>query len=227
MDQFDAPAGWYPGPDGRKRYWDGYQWLNIPVPEESEVATPAPESPAGVKNRRPRFLVAALVALLLVTLATAGVVVKGNYDAQQAALAAAEEARVREAKAAQEAKEQEEAAVRQKEAEERAAQAAQEQQEALDGAERELRREMVKDIEASIKKMAKKHVKEGLIRGPVLKVSCDPVAGGSIDNLADQTTVFQCFVANKDHGDGTMSGYYYNATMNWDTGSYTYGFGEP
>ena len=44
-------------------------------------------------------------------------------------------------------------------------------------------------------------------------------------SAADQL-MFQCFVADKKNGDGTMSGYYYHATMNWDTGSYTYGMGE-
>jgi len=74
--------------------------------------------------------------------------------------------------------------------------------------------------------MAKKHVKDDLIDGPVLNVSCDPVAGGSVENLDEKTTVFQCFVANKNNKDGNMSGYYYHATMNWGTGSYTYGLGK-
>jgi hypothetical protein len=31
----------------------------------------------------------------------------------------------------------------------------------------------------------------------------------------------------EDNGDGTMSGYTYNATMNWSSGSHTYGLGAP
>ncbi|MET0694753.1 MAG: hypothetical protein ABWY56_12545, partial [Propionibacteriaceae bacterium] len=61
---------------------------------------------------------------------------------------------------------------------------------------------------------------------PVISVSCDPVAGGSVNDLDEKTTAFQCFVANEENDDGTLSGYYYHATMNWGTGSYTYGFGE-
>ena len=38
------------------------------------------------------------------------------------------------------------------------------------------------------------------------------------DDLTEQTTVFECFAAIKDNGDGTMSGYTYNATMNWSSG---------
>jgi hypothetical protein len=33
-------------------------------------------------------------------------------------------------------------------------------------------------------------------------------------------------VANKDNGDGTSSGYFFNATVNWNSGSYTYGLGK-
>ena len=75
--------------------------------------------------------------------------------------------------------------------------------------------------------MAEKHVGDGLFDGPVLSVSCDPVGGGSTDDLTAKTTVFECFAATKDNGDGTLSGMKYHATMNWDTGEYTYGFGAP
>ncbi len=83
------------------------------------------------------------------------------------------------------------------------------------------------EIESSVKTMAEGHVAEDIIDGPIIAVSCSPVGGGSTDDLTEQTTVFKCFVANEDNGDGTMSGYNYNATMNWDSGSYTYGFGAP
>jgi len=77
-----------------------------------------------------------------------------------------------------------------------------------------------------VKSMAEGHVTDALFDGPILDVTCSPVAGGSIDDLLQTTTQFNCFVATEDNGDGTMSGYYYHATMNWDTGEYTYGFGE-
>jgi hypothetical protein len=75
--------------------------------------------------------------------------------------------------------------------------------------------------------MAEGHASDGIIHGPIIDVSCSPVGGGSTDDLTEQTTVFECFAANKDNGDGTMNGYKYNATMNWSSGSYTYGFGAP
>ncbi len=75
--------------------------------------------------------------------------------------------------------------------------------------------------------MAQKHVEDGLFDGPVLSVSCDPVGGGSTDDLTAKTTIFECFAATKDNGDGTMSGHKYHATVNWDTGQYTYGLGTP
>jgi len=80
-------------------------------------------------------------------------------------------------------------------------------------------------IEASVKKLAQDDVDKQLIDGPVLRATCDPVSG-STDDLTDLTTTFNCFVATKDNGDGTSTGYYFNATMNWDSGSYTYGLGK-
>ena len=94
-------------------------------------------------------------------------------------------------------------------------------------AKRAQRAATVKDIEASIKTTAEKHIAEGLFDAPVLSVSCDPVGGGSTDDLTAKTTVFECFVATKNNGDGTLSGKKYHATMNWDTDNHTYGFGPP
>ena len=34
-----APAGWYPGTDGRQRYWDGQAWLRLPPPDEADSGT--------------------------------------------------------------------------------------------------------------------------------------------------------------------------------------------
>lgn len=32
-EEHNAAPGWYPDPDGQKRYWDGAQWLDLPNPE--------------------------------------------------------------------------------------------------------------------------------------------------------------------------------------------------
>jgi len=36
-----SPAGWYPQPDGRQRYWDGQQWTENFAPGAAPVTTPA------------------------------------------------------------------------------------------------------------------------------------------------------------------------------------------
>ncbi|MDI9896011.1 DUF2510 domain-containing protein [Rhodococcus sp. IEGM 1381] len=101
------------------------------------------------------------------------------------------------------------------------------EKDAADSAERVRRLLAVSGIESSVQTMAQGHADKGTINGPIISVTCSPVGGGSTDDLTASTTVFECFAANKDNGDGTMSGYKYNSTMNWDTGRYTYGFGAP
>jgi hypothetical protein len=215
MPQPAAPAGWYPGPDGLQRYWDGQQWLEIPAPEIVPT-TPDPTPPAGGGRPKRSLILAGVAVAVVVALALGGVAWKSSYDAQQAAAAVAQEVQAKEDQAAKD-----------KQAQEDAAAAAKSAQDATDQEERENRQETVKKIEKSIKTMAKKHVKDHIIDGPIISVSCDPVSGGSLDDLTEVTTAFQCFVADKDNKDGTLSGYYYHATMNWDTGSFTYGYGQP
>lgn len=210
----DAPrpaAGWYPTPDGTQKYWDGEQWLNIPAPDTSP-------SPAAIRSSSPRkvskrglVIAAAVVAAVLVIGGGGALAWKVANDQQ---VAAAEHEAAEKAAAEEAAK---------KEAEERAAAVAA----AAEKTERDTRTAAIPGIEESIRVMAEGHIADELIDGPVLSVDCSPVNGGSTDDLTEQTTVFECFVANVDNGDGTMTGYTYNATMNWSTGSYTYGIGEP
>jgi hypothetical protein len=211
-------AGWYPTPTGEQRYWDGEQWLALPPPSDEAPpdAVPSGQGRRGSvpKNRRAaRWLVFVGAAVLLLGLVAGGIAWKIADDARQAE-AAAEAAAESAAAEEREAREREEAA----------AVAAQARR---DEAERADRRASVMQIEASVKQMAEKHAADGVIEGPILEVSCSPVGGGSADDLTEQTTVFECFAAYKDNGDGTMSGWTYNATMNWSSGSYTYGLGAP
>lgn len=212
-----APAGWYPGPDGGQRYWDGERWLALPAPaaEDGNLATQASgasssvameDSSSSKSPRKPLIIGLAIAAVLIVVGGGAAVAIKAQSD-QAAAEEAAE---------AEEVAQAEEAAERQRQAEA-----------AADQRERESRTSAIDEIEGSIQGMAETHVTEGLIDGPIISVSCDPVDGGSADDLTQRTTVFQCFAANTDNGDGSFSGHYYNATMNWDSGEYTYGFGAP
>jgi Protein of unknown function (DUF2510) len=209
------PAGWYPMPSGDQQFWDGEKWLEFtppftPVGTSTGLSTPGP---AAKKRRIVKGLLIAGVSVLLLGLIGGGIAWKNAHDSNIAAAAAASAAQEAAAKSSE-----------QRQRDEADAAAAKARQ---DDAERASRRDSVTGIEATVKKMAEKHASTGLIRGPIISVTCSPVGGGSTDDLTEQTTVFSCFVANKDNGDGTMSGYPYKATMNWSTGSYTYGFGAP
>ncbi|WP_434080520.1 DUF2510 domain-containing protein [Sanguibacter sp. Z1732] len=163
---------------------------------------------------------AVLTALVLVGGGTfAAISINDSREAARAAELAQDAAE--EAAAAAEEEEEAAAAAAQAEAEERDAEEAGQQ------AELERREEAVPEIEDSIGDLAEEHIEEGLIDGPVLEVTCSPVGGGSLEDLAQQTTVFACFVANEELSGGRHSGYTYNATMNWSTGRFTYGIGEP
>lgn len=157
-------------------------------------------------HRRNRKLLAISLACLIVLLIAAGVtatLVKRSNDKTEAR---------NKAEAASSSSAQAEAV------------AAQEKALAAKRLERKL---MLVQVEGSIKTMAEKHVANGLFDGPILSASCDPVGGGSTDDLTAKTTIFDCFAATTDNGDGTLSGRKYHATVNWDTGNFTYGLGAP
>ncbi len=194
-------AGWYPTPDGEQRYWDGSAWTNL-LWNGDVMARPAL---AQTRKRRRALIIAVAGVVVVAGLVVGGLAIKSNIDSHNAQVAAAAHA----------------AAVKKK-----AADAAEVKQE-KDDAERAARKAAIPGIQDSVKDMATKDVGTGVIDGPILGVSCSPVGGGSTDDLTEQTTVFQCFVSNKDNADGTQTGYYFNATMNWSTGEYTYGFGKP
>lgn len=199
-----TPAGWYPTPNGGQRYWDGHRWLALPEPEDAEPydhATAALMRSAHEQStayNRKTIVIAALAAAVLVTTVAGGLFWKNQHDTQMRNNAAAASSSSAVAAAEQQA------------ATARAARAA-----------------VVIDIEAAVMTMAKKHASDGVIDGPIISASCVPVDGGSTDDLTEKTTVFECFVAEKDNGDGTMSGMKYHATQNWTTGEYTYGLGAP
>jgi cytoskeletal protein RodZ len=199
--------------------WDGERWTGLTRPRRADpdlsgepVGAPAAEGTrAGgrAERRRPRKLVVVAIVAAVVLLLGGGGTAVAVVHAQQTAA----EAR---------AKEKREAAARLR-AEER--EAARNAQEASDEAERSSRRATVTEVEASVKKMAEEDVTKGIIDGPIMSVSCNPVSG-STDDLTDTTTTFDCFAANKDNEDGTQSGYFFNSTVNWSSGQYTYGLGK-
>lgn len=206
-----VPAGWYPTPDGKQRYWDGERWTNLPYDGAVGETPTNPEAPKRGLSKK-AIIAIALGFALAVTITVGGIAWKASADAQAAAeLAASVQAEEDAALAAQQERDDAELAAQQE----------------RDDAERQARDDAVVDVEASVEKMATGHAADGIVDGPIINVACSPVGGGSTDDLSEKTTIFECFVANKDNGDGTMSGYYYNATMNWTSGSYTYGLGRP
>lgn len=211
-DTSQPEAGWYPTPEGSQRYWDGSRWLDLPEPSAAAdpmvpVATTKQSETQKKSRRRGLWVTVIVVAAIALGGGGATAVVSTIHADNVAAAKAAQQAHQRAAAAKAAADKADQKRARQK-------------------VERALREETVKDIESSVKKMAKGHVKDGFIDGPILDVTCSPVAGGSVDDLDQKTTEFQCFVANKKNSDGTESGYYYQATMNWDSGQFTYGFGK-
>ncbi|MBF4573182.1 hypothetical protein ITJ64_11695 [Herbiconiux sp. VKM Ac-1786] len=107
-----------------------------------------------------------------------------------------------------------------------AAAAAAKKQEAEDEAERTYRVSVTEEVEAAILKRANELVAEEVLDGPMLQAFCNPLGGGSIDDLTALTTTFDCLAANEDKGGGSFSGYTFNATVNWSDGTYTYGLGR-
>lgn len=196
------PAGWYPDPAGGQRYWDGSKWLALPEPDASQTGSP--------RKRPPKKVLIAISAAILLAVG-GGTIWKISHDAnvraEQDAAAAAIQLAADEEATRLEA--------------ERAA------KESEDAGERARRTLAVENIESNVKTMAEEHVTKGIMDGPIISVSCSPVGGGSTDDLTETTTVFDCFAANEDNGDGTMSGYKYHATMNWSSGEFTYGLGKP
>lgn len=224
-----TPPGWFPNPTNPEEevYWDGDKWSGdirpifgaIASAEDSGNTALHPtdqvlvetESPKADSKRRRRGLwiaLAIVVAVLLGGVTTS--VLVNNVHAQQVAHQRAAQKRLDDARAKNAAE---------------AKQAADDAKKAADDAERATRQATVSEVEASVKKLAEEDIAKSLLTGPVIAVSCNPVSG-STDDLTDTTTTFDCFVANKDNGDGTQSGYFFNATVNWTSGGYTYGLGK-
>jgi len=204
----ETPPGWYPLPDGGQGYWDGQRWQTLTDPTDTSSVQ------AATVSRSKTGGATVLAFAVLVAAAIGALVWKNNQDTQMrnAAIAessskAAADVKAAEAKAATDA----EADRVRRETEAKHAE----------------RVQAIKDMEETIKQFAEQQGREGLFDGPVLSVACDPVGGGKTSDLTAEATIFECFAALTDNGDGTTSGNKYHATMNWDTGNYTYGLGPP
>lgn len=162
---------------------------------------------AFVRGKRRRLskkaVISAAVAFILVAATAGGFLIKHQHDQDT------EEARIAAVQASEEAAAAEEASAA----------------EAADDAERTKRAEWVNDLEGYVKKAAKKHVREGILDGPILSGSCTATGGGSTDDLTALTGTFACMAVNKENKDGTMSGYSYAGTIDWQTGEFTWQLG--
>jgi len=123
-------------------------------------------------------------------------------------------------------REQLEADREERERERRAAEQKKEAEEREEESERRYREEAVSELEESIESLARDHLRDGIIRGELYYVSCTPIDGFNLDDLQESSTTFDCFVALDDLGDGRYQGNDYHGTINWDTGTYTYGLGQ-
>ena len=75
----DAPAGWYPLPDGTQRYWDGTAWTDHTAPAVAAASPANGVSPGGTTDRpwwkMKRFIIPAVGFAALIILIMLGAVV--------------------------------------------------------------------------------------------------------------------------------------------------------
>jgi hypothetical protein len=175
----------------------------------------------GGRRRRPSRRVAVIALIVTALLGGAGaagaMVVQHDKEekakhARDAKVRRAAEARQRAAAAAAEADE--------------AAEEARRAQEEQDAARREIRRSLVKDLRKSITKDARSRVADGLLDGPIYGTQCDPIGGGNASNLDAHTGRYSCLAYNKKTDDGTIQGYGFTATVNFDKFTYQWHLGN-
>jgi hypothetical protein len=98
-------------------------------------------------------------------------------------------------------------------------------QRALDQLELQGRKDLERSLEKAIKKDALERVSEGILDGPILNTSCDPVGGGR-DDLTSRTGKYECIAATELHDDGSSRGYSFHGTINYKEFSYTWALGD-
>jgi hypothetical protein len=165
-----------------------------------------------------KAMIAAFVALVVLVGIGSGVTLKVRHDRAEERGAAADERRAVQDKAALEAEQQEKAEAAAASLREQRQQAKRDRE----AAERRLRGSAIKEMQKTITTDARDSVADGLLTGPILYTFCNPLGGGSIDDLTALTTTFDCLAVNEELDDGRASGYGFDATMNWNDGSYTW-----
>lgn len=84
-----------------------------------------------------------------------------------------------------------------------------------------MRQSMVSALQGAVQKDAEKDVNEGLLNGPIIKVQCEPAT--AVDATASIAN-YTCLAATSQTGT-ELSGYRFSATINTNTGSYTWHLG--
>ena len=166
----------------------------------------------------------AVASVLALTLLGAGsyLVIMDQQDRQASAAAAADAERaVQESAAAAvaETKAAEDAI----EAERVATEKAETKQKAIDAGTRAERALQVKYLEVQVSKLAKERRTSGYYSEKILKATCMPVTGSSIEELGETSTTFSCIAVTKEKKDGTVSGYEMSGLINWNTGEMSWG----
>jgi hypothetical protein len=169
------------------------------------------------RRRRPgrKAIFAVVAAVLILAGAGTGVGLKVKDDREQDREQAAEARQQAEREREVEAQEVADAAEAERVARRQAKLAA-------ESAERKIRKSIIRQMQGSITKDARERVSDGYLDGPIKYTSCDPLGGGSVDDLTALTTTFDCIAVNEELGGGRVSGYGFAATVNWDKGSWTW-----
>jgi hypothetical protein len=174
----------------------------------------------GAKPKRKRRKLTRRTKVLAITVL--GLLLAGGggtaYALQQQAAKEKKERLAAKRKRAEEAREKREAAERAAAAE---AEAEAEAEEIQTDFEVSMRKLLIKDLRKSVSKDFKERVADGLLDGPILSTSCDPIEGG-VEDLEEETGKFECLVATEKLGGGRVRGYPVDATVNYTKGSYTW-----
>ncbi|TDW30355.1 cell envelope integrity protein TolA [Cryobacterium psychrophilum] len=209
----DLPNGFYTGPDGHERFWDGSEWHDSPNHPPAAQRKSGPIKKFKALKTRTRVSIIVLAAVIVLSGIGGAIVAIASHNQEIAAAELAETQKI----AAEE--------LAQKQEDERVAAKAKAGEADLERR-RDNRAAAVSDIEASVKEMADGHAADGIIEGPILSVRCTTTGGISIDDISIRSMLFECFASNAENEDGTSTGFYYNARADWDNESWTYGLGR-
>jgi hypothetical protein len=147
------------------------------------------------QSRRPSKLTLSVIGAVVLALALVGaILIKNSRDRHNEAVAAAQSRSAAASSSAAAAASSSAAAAASVAAEAASSSAAAKRR--ADSVERARRKDLITFLEKTIKKDAAKDVNLGIIDGPIIRVDCTPVGGGSSDDLTSKTGAFSCIAVN-------------------------------